>query len=303
MARRSNKIYVKLSLLESQEWLSLNSTAAKVFLIFLLKRKFKNISNKRGKKRWVCVNIDNIDFPISEAKKYGLTGRCKNKKTGKHDIDKKKFRRSRNILVEKDFLRIVKKGGIIEKDGKRTKEKTVYGLDTNFLKSIEKQGSRPIPIEKKILTSMAWLSLSASAIQVYLLFLTKVQYSRITQSREPIRTNINNLYFTYKEALEKYGITNGRFKRAIDELIEKGFIDINSREMQNRIKQGGDRFNIPAIYILSDRWKKWGTKDFIKRTRRIRDISVGYCKPKQIEENLNPTTTYDPYSTYVNNLY
>jgi len=45
------------------------------------------------------------------------------------------------------------------------------------------------------------------------------------------------------------------FYKSRDQLIEKGFIDV--------IKRGGLEKQ-PAIYGLSDRWKKYGTKEFIK---------------------------------------
>ena len=45
------------------------------------------------------------------------------------------------------------------------------------------------------------------------------------------------------------------FYKSRDQLIEKGFIDV--------VKRGGLEKQ-PAIYGLSDRWKKYGTKEFIK---------------------------------------
>ncbi|MBA7557988.1 hypothetical protein ES705_50774 [subsurface metagenome] len=45
------------------------------------------------------------------------------------------------------------------------------------------------------------------------------------------------------------------FLKCRNKLIERGLIDI--------VKRGGF-YNQPAIYGLSDRWKKFGTKDFIK---------------------------------------
>lgn len=66
----------------------------------------------------------------------------------------------------------------------------------------------------------------------------------------------NNQYdiiFTYREAISIMSINT--FVKSRNKLIERGFIDI--------IKRGGLEKQ-PMIYGLSDRWRKYGKKDFIK---------------------------------------
>ena len=65
--------------------------------------------------------------------------------------------------------------------------------------------------------------------------------------------NEHNIIFTIKEA--KKIMSESTFRKARNQLIERGFIDI--------IKRGGLEKQ-PTIYGLSDRWKKYGTKEFIK---------------------------------------
>lgn len=66
--------------------------------------------------------------------------------------------------------------------------------------------------------------------------------------------NNGELVFTYIEAKQKYGMTAGRFARAIDELVEKGFLDI--------AETGMGLYGMPTHYGISDRWRYWGTEKF-----------------------------------------
>jgi len=65
--------------------------------------------------------------------------------------------------------------------------------------------------------------------------------------------NDHNIIFTYQEAKNIMAIDT--FIKSRNKLIEVGLIDI--------VKRGGLEKQ-PAIYGLSDRWKKYGTKDFVK---------------------------------------
>ncbi|GAI74845.1 unnamed protein product [marine sediment metagenome] len=65
--------------------------------------------------------------------------------------------------------------------------------------------------------------------------------------------NDHNIVMTYQEAKEIMAIET--FIKARNKLIERGFIDV--------IRRGGLEKQ-PTIYGLSDRWKKFGTKDFIR---------------------------------------
>jgi hypothetical protein len=66
--------------------------------------------------------------------------------------------------------------------------------------------------------------------------------------------NNGEIEFTYAEAKRKYGITAGRFRRTIDELVEKGFLDIS--------ETGMGLYKMATHYAISDRWRWWGTESF-----------------------------------------
>ena len=76
-----------------------------------------------------------------------------------------------------------------------------------------------------------------------------------------IRNN-GEIYFTYSEAQKKYKLTRPRFQRAIDDLIDKGFIEINHH--------GGGMMKDPSTYSISEKWDNYGTDKF-KVTPRKRD--------------------------------
>jgi hypothetical protein len=118
-----------------------------------------------------------------------------------------------------------------------------------------------IVLEQTMIKSGAWLSLSGTAIQVYLLFRCKCQIAKKSRRQDKrseglMERLLNNgeLVFTYIEAKQKYGMTAGRFARAIDELVEKGFLDI--------AETGMGLYKMTTYYGISDRWRYWGTEKF-----------------------------------------
>jgi hypothetical protein len=121
-----------------------------------------------------------------------------------------------------------------------------------------------IVIEKDLLKSQAFRSLSAVSMIVYLDFRMKCQIKSVNvkTGRAKIRVILNNgqIEYCYSEA-EKRGITRPRFKRALKELVEHGFIDI-VHPGSGGIK--GDK----SKYSISDRWETWGTDSFKQATMR-----------------------------------
>ncbi len=97
-------------------------------------------------------------------------------------------------------------------------------------------------IEHNILNSEAWKGLKIHTKWLYFEF--KIRWHT---------DNTRNIIFTYQEAKNIMAIDT--FIKSRNKLIERGFIDV--------IKCGGLEKQ-PAIYGLSDRWKKYGTKDFVK---------------------------------------
>ena len=117
--------------------------------------------------------------------------------------------------------------------------------------------------------SRAFLTLSGKAPQVYMLFLSKRQLKRLSKDKDPIIVNNGEIVFTYDEA-EDYGIDRQAFLRALDQLIEHGFIDI--------AKTGAGLYKSSTFYSISERWREFGTPDFERRERKKRKQPFGFQK-------------------------
>lgn len=114
-----------------------------------------------------------------------------------------------------------------------------------------------IVLEQSLVKSDSWLSLGRSAIIVYLIFRTKCRIDKLQGKpgkRRRVIINNGEIVFTYAEALKKYGITTSRFRRAIDELLAKGFIDIAATGM--------GVYRVATFYAISERWRDYGAPGF-----------------------------------------
>lgn len=138
-----------------------------------------------------------------------------------------------------------------------------------------KRASSNLVISKELVESKAWRNLGGIAPQLYTLFLLRRQMVKSgKKGHERWQcTNSQELVFTYKEAKEKYEITERRFHRAIDELIDNGFLDV--------VKSASGLFKEVTLYGLSERWRKYGTPQFEKFSRIKRNQTTGFCKPRK----------------------
>ena len=84
-------------------------------------------------------------------------------------------------------------------------------------------------------------------------------------------TNNGQIEFTYSEALKK-GYSRRSFRDALDQLIERGFIDIA------HLGSGGWKGD-KNLYSISDRWRDFGTDDFKPMERpKDRRKGIGFQK-------------------------
>jgi hypothetical protein len=139
-------------------------------------------------------------------------------------------------------------------------------------KAVPKGKSRPVVVEREIFTSRAWLSLTGVAPQVFTLFLLRRQMGKKGRRGHEKWDCLNNgeLVFTYREAESKFGISQPRFLRAIDNLVEHGFIDI--------AEPGIAVAKVPTKYAISERWRDYGKPTFKKTSRE--KVKVGFCKTR-----------------------
>ena len=117
-----------------------------------------------------------------------------------------------------------------------------------------------IDLEVDMLKSKAFRSLSMGRIHIY--FALKIkrreQYLKYKAKGKPSSINYKHIEWSYRDAEKETGFTSSTFRRAIEGLREKGFIDV--------VKRGtGGSKNSTNIYQLSPRWKKYGTKNFVNK--------------------------------------
>ena len=145
-------------------------------------------------------------------------------------------------------------------------------------------------LEKNLLRSSAFRSLSRWSLLVYLDFLRKRQMDQIKRAKRSdswIIRNNGKIVYPYSEA-EKKGIGRREFRNAIDELIKKGFLDITHQGTGGR---AGDM----TKYLVDDRWKNFDTTSFRpakkprrKDSRKGRGWSVYNAKKKLSVTKLTP---------------
>lgn len=127
-----------------------------------------------------------------------------------------------------------------------------------------------IVFERCLFESQAFRGLSGTAKTVYFDFRLKCQLTKLKtphgRKKEWVITNNGKIQYCYSEA-QKRGITRPRFQRAIDELVQKGFIDIHHSGQGGR---KGDK----SLYGISDRWRAWGTDNFVEK-KRTKDTRKG----------------------------
>jgi hypothetical protein len=127
-----------------------------------------------------------------------------------------------------------------------------------------KQSNRMF-IEKELVASRAWLDLSGISPQVYLLFRLRCQVQRPKGLRTYTITNNGELCLSYAEAKRKFSITAPRFRRAIDDLLAHGFIDITG--------SGMGVHKVLSTYAISERWRSFGEPTFVRNERPKPSIS------------------------------
>jgi hypothetical protein len=133
------------------------------------------------------------------------------------------------------------------------------------------QDEAKIYITKELLESEAYRSLSRCALLIYQDFLAKREMVAIKRNRKKVWVINNNgeIIYPYSEAEEK-GFSRQQFIKSIDELQQKGLIDITHQGKGGRksAKGTGD----VSKYWIDDRWLDYETEDFrLPRNPRVKD--------------------------------
>lgn len=120
-----------------------------------------------------------------------------------------------------------------------------------------------IVIEKELLKSEVFRSLSGTAKTVYFDFLMKrkieMRQRKPGRKKEKVILNNGEIEYCYSEA-EKKGIPRSTFMNCLNFLIERGFIDVAH-------SGSGGKKGDKSLYAISNRWWDWGKDDFKKASR------------------------------------
>ena len=136
---------------------------------------------------------------------------------------------------------------------------------------------RNIVIDAGLVSSKAFLNLTGIAPQVYLLFLKRRRMVKLGKAGKEkwVVENDGEIVFPYAEAEDKFGISRPRFQRAIDQLVEHGFIDI--------AHPGGGMMKDVSKYAISTRWMDYGTNNFIQKHRPKDTRGLGFKKKEALK--------------------
>ena len=119
--------------------------------------------------------------------------------------------------------------------------------------------SKNIWIEREMILSPAFRKLNGRAMEVLLLFFYRRQWKQAGREGKWYTTNNGEIVFPYKEAKKRFKIPKSSFARAIDKLMEHGFIEI--------AHLGGGLIGDCTRYSISERWRKYGTDSFVRKKR------------------------------------
>tara|TARA_B100000749_G_C18285735_1_gene406325 strand:- start:91 stop:744 length:654 start_codon:yes stop_codon:yes gene_type:complete len=119
--------------------------------------------------------------------------------------------------------------------------------------------SKNIWIDREMILSSAFHKLNGRAMGVLFLFLYRRQWKQTSKKGKWYTTNNGEIVFPYKEAKKRFKIPKSSFARAIDSLVEYGFIDI--------AHLGGGLIGDCTRYFISNRWKYYDTDRFIQKKR------------------------------------
>ena len=141
--------------------------------------------------------------------------------------------------------------------------------------------SEYIWIPWRLIESNAFLALkTATAHKVLAIFWTKRQMVKIGRSGKKQWDIANNgeIVFKYDDAKKLIGISKSTFRDAIDELREKGFVDIAATGM------GVHR--VTTLYSMSDRWRLYDTPEYKEPKPRPKGpVNRGFQKGNQYGRN------------------
>tara|TARA_A100001037_G_scaffold305395_1_gene345441 strand:- start:566 stop:1246 length:681 start_codon:yes stop_codon:yes gene_type:complete len=118
-------------------------------------------------------------------------------------------------------------------------------------------------IPRRMHRNPGFRKLNTSSICVLFEFLYRRKVTQVPtkegRGKEWVISNNGEIVLTYAEIRKKFGFARSTIRNSIDQLVQLGFIDI--------AHHGGGLLKDCSKYAISDRWEKYGYKEFIKKSR------------------------------------
>lgn len=147
-------------------------------------------------------------------------------------------------------------------------------------------------IDREMYTSKAYMALgvdgqyrSKFSVKLLILFLDKrrFEYRKNRKGKKKyVCTNADNITLTYNELKKEYGWIHQTIARAIDELLEKGFIEI--------VERGGAYQRHKTVYKLSDNWCIW--QEGTVFATREKDVKRGFQRSAKKASKKSPVIEF-----------
>ena len=122
---------------------------------------------------------------------------------------------------------------------------------------LEKNSTIVFP--RELLKAEPFLKLTKAGLHMLIMFYCRRRMKWMRSSKYWKIINNGEIVLPYGEVQKKLGVSRKTISRAIDQLVEYGFIDITHA--------GGGMNGDCSKYHISDRWELYGTEDFIKKFR------------------------------------
>ena len=133
--------------------------------------------------------------------------------------------------------------------------------------------------EAELIRSKALASLATTAAYVVFmeLYLRRIMKTiKRGKKQEKVIENNGEILLTYTDAKRRWGYSPQRFKKALAELSNKGFIDI---------EHGGQMQGDSNKFTISNRWKQYDTNEYKPPAPAPPAINKGFKKGHKLGKN------------------
>jgi hypothetical protein len=137
-------------------------------------------------------------------------------------------------------------------------------------------------VKEEMIHSKAYRALNSIGKEMLILFLLSQPVHKV--NGKWVLNKEVGFSFTYSDAKKKHGISQPRFTRGLDSVIDNGFFEL--------LYQGGGMEGDFSLYRMIENWRDYGTDKFKVLPRPKKGLRIGFVKKNhQNKNNRNPVKT------------